>query len=173
MAVSVFLLVTVTIAYFMMICKSSEADLISKVCTTARNPSLCNQVLRSDPRSKGSDLAGLGAIIVEKGKDAVKAATNVIKSIPPVGRAKGGVTDTCIELFTDAVDYLNDCKQNLRSRDRDALRRNASGALVGVETCDDGFTEDGGVEPPEAARADRRAEDIIQVLLVIASLSPL
>ncbi|KAL8030110.1 hypothetical protein ABFX02_14G267000 [Erythranthe guttata] len=159
MAVSEFMLVTVTIALFMIICKSSEADLISKVCSSARNPSLCNQVLRSDPRSKGSDLAGLGAIVVEKGQDAVRAATDVIKSIPP--------------LFTDAVDYLNDCKQNLRSRDRDALRRNASGALVGVETCDDRFTEDGGVEPPEVARADRRAEDIIQVLLVIASLSPL
>ncbi|KAL7085335.1 hypothetical protein ACP275_14G276100 [Erythranthe tilingii] len=167
-------LVTVTVAILMMImicsCQVSEGaadDLISKVCSDAPNPQLCDQLLRPDLRSKGSDLVGLGGIMVEKGQDAVKAAIAAIKSIPPSAE-----TDTCLDFFTDAIDSLNDCKQDLGSRDWDKLHYDATTAIGDVGYCDDIFTDEpGGTVPPVVAEADRRAEEIIYVLLVIEKLS--
>lgn len=147
----------------------SEADLVDNLCSQAGNPSLCNQVLRSNPRSKGADLTGLGEIIVEKGQAAVGAAIDVVKSAPPSGGIKGALDD-CVGLLTDSIGYLKACVQKLKSHDKNGLSDRVAAALTNIAFCDNELRDSGG-EPPNVKEADRKAVDIIQVLLVISRIS--
>lgn len=162
---SLFLVASITLALFL---SQSQADLVSTVCSKSTNPSLCNQVMGSDPRSKGAGLPVLGQIAIEKSQAAVNAATAVVKTVPPKGRIKG-VIDTCVENFSDAIDDLNDSKQSLKSGDKQGLNLHASAAVASVQTCDDEFNTAGG-EPGNVAQATKKASEIIDVILVISNM---
>lgn len=166
MSSSLFLFAAISLALFF---SQSQADLIRTVCSKSRNPPVCNWVLRSDPRSRGSDLTGLGEIAIEKAQAAVKVATAAVKTVRPKGSRIKGVVSTCLETFSDAVDDLNDSKQFLKSRDKQSLNVHASAALDNVDTCDDEFNTAGG-EPAIVARATKKAGDVIDVVLVISNL---
>ncbi|PIN11601.1 hypothetical protein CDL12_15786 [Handroanthus impetiginosus] len=141
-----------------------QADLIGDVCSKAANPSLCNNILRSDPRSKGANLRGLGQIIIEKAKATDNNAINVANSVKNAGNKD--IIDTCIETFGDSISNLNESSRLLNGGDIDALKARASAALTDVSTCDDEFGDD---EPPKLAEASRTAQDTISPLLVVAN----
>lgn len=161
MASSLFVLATLSLA---LLITKSQADLINTICSKTTNPSLCDEVLRSDPRSKGADLAGLGQISIDKGRDAVKAATAVVKT---EGRSKE-IVGTCVEVFSNAIHNLKECKKLLKPRNVESLRTYASAALTDVGTCDNEFGLVG--EPSKVRQANQKAGDIVRVLLAIAAL---
>ncbi|KAL7085336.1 hypothetical protein ACP275_14G276200 [Erythranthe tilingii] len=158
-------LVTVTVAVSMMMiccCHVSEGaanDLISKVCSEAKNPSVCERVLRPVQPSKGADLAGLASTALEHGIDIVE------QSLAAITLIRGDCTD----FYTDAIDSLYYCRENLVSRDWDNLYNNAVDALDSIATCDDILTaEPGDVEPPAIAQADLTAEEAVYVVIAVA-----
>ncbi|KAL1542638.1 pectinesterase inhibitor-like [Salvia divinorum] len=144
-----------------------QADLIGDFCDRSKNPSLCDQVLRSDPRSNGADARGLAEIVLENAISATQASINVAKSVSNPGNQ--GIIDTCIEVFSDAVGTLQECKPLIPKRDRfsiGTLQTKGSAALTDVNTCSDEF---GANEPPQLTQASARAYTFVQLLLIIAN----
>ncbi|KAK4486825.1 hypothetical protein RD792_006583 [Penstemon davidsonii] len=142
-----------------------QADLISDVCSKSTNPTLCNQALRSDPRSRGADLISLGQIAVAKARDASLATLNVAKSL--ASGATKGKAESCIENCKDAIFNLNDCSTLLKRFNRGSisdLQTKGSAALTDIDTCDDDF---GSTEPPKLKQASQTAQDLIDTTLVI------
>ncbi|KAG6431857.1 hypothetical protein SASPL_103425 [Salvia splendens] len=82
--------------------------LICDICARSNNPSLCDHVLRSDPRSNGADARGPAEIALENAVLATQASIDVANMVSNPGNK--GIIDTCIEVFGDAVDTLNKCK---------------------------------------------------------------
>ncbi|KAG8390977.1 hypothetical protein BUALT_Bualt01G0139900 [Buddleja alternifolia] len=146
----------------------SEADLISDVCSKAQKTFLCNQALRSDPCSRGANLPGLGKIAIDESRAAVQNTIKVAKLFD--NRGNKGKSETCIETCGDAIDNLNDCQKLVKARDKfslNTLQTKASAALTDVSTCDDEF---GAGEPAKLKEASQTAQDLIDVVLVIANL---
>ncbi|XP_047979595.1 pectinesterase inhibitor-like [Salvia hispanica] len=144
-----------------------QADLIGDFCTRSNNPSLCGQVLRSDPRSNGADARGLAKIALENAVSATQASIDVAKKVS--NPSIKGIIDTCIEVFGDAVDTLNQSKPLIPKQDRgsiSSLRTKGSAALTDVNTCSDEF---GANEPPQLTQASARAYTFVQLLLIIAN----
>ncbi|KAI3465247.1 hypothetical protein Pfo_021910 [Paulownia fortunei] len=161
---SFFLFASLSLAFLLCVC---QADLIADVCSKSVNPSLCTQVLTSDPRSRGADLRGLGQIIIEKAKAATQDTINVAKSVSGGGNEQK--SSTCVETCGDAIDNLNQSSSLLKAsggRSISDLQTKGSAALTDVSTCDDEFGES---EPAKLKDASRRAQDLIDVLLVIAN----
>ncbi|KAH6796143.1 hypothetical protein C2S51_037129 [Perilla frutescens var. frutescens] len=161
-------LATLLLCTFFCCCQS---DLIADVCSKATNPSLCTQVLKSDPRTSGADLRGLGQIIIEKSTTATNDTLAVAKSFS--GGNNTGVVDVCSETCIHAIDVLHDCSQLLKDFDgsessKSDLKNKGSAALTNVATCDDAFEESGG-EPPQVKEASEKAKDLIDVFLVVAN----
>lgn len=155
---SFFLLASLSLSF---LC-NCHGDLISDVCSKALNPSLCTQTLNSDPRSRGADVKGLGQIVIEKAEAATNDAIRVVKSISTEKNKE--IVDVCVETFKDAIDDLINCSQLLKKGSKGDLEAKGSGALTNVGTCDDEFEES---EPPKVKMATKRAQDIIDILLVI------
>ncbi|KAL8490177.1 hypothetical protein ACS0TY_025908 [Phlomoides rotata] len=140
-----------------------QADLISNVCSTAINPYLCTQTLKSDPRSRGADLKGLGQIAIVKAEAATQNAIGVVKSFS--GNYKD-VVEICVETSNQAIDDLKESSQLLHAGRKADVQTRGSSALTNVGTCDDEF---GDSEPPKVKEATKRAQDLISILLVIAN----
>ncbi|KAL8490179.1 hypothetical protein ACS0TY_025910 [Phlomoides rotata] len=156
---SLFLLASLALAF---LC-NCQADLISDVCSIAINPSLCTQTLRSDPRSRGANLKGLGQIAIVKAEAATQNAIRVVKSFS--GKFKA-IVDTCVETFNDAIGDLKESSQALKAGNKGDVQTRGSSALTNAGTCDDEF---GGKEPPRVKAASKTAQDIIGILLAIAN----
>ncbi|XP_073126457.1 pectinesterase inhibitor-like [Henckelia pumila] len=158
----------VAILSLALLCINCNADLIDDVCSKSMNPSLCTKSLRSDPRSPGSDLRGLGQITIDHAQAATQVTIGVAKSLRAGGtKAKA---DTCVECCTDAIDLLKECSTLLRDTRRGAiedLKTKGSAALTDISTCDDEF---GSEEPPKLEKASHTTQDLMDILLVIANL---
>ncbi|XP_041995581.1 pectinesterase inhibitor-like [Salvia splendens] len=142
-----------------------HADLIGDLCTKSNNPSLCNQALRSDPRSKGADARGLAGIALDNSLSTTQASINVAKSVSNPGNKE--IIDTCVENFGEAVDNLQEAKPLIQKLDRPSistLQTRGSAALTDVDTCSDEF---GASEPSELKQATDKAYTFIQLLLII------
>ncbi|KAH6766408.1 hypothetical protein C2S52_017391 [Perilla frutescens var. hirtella] len=143
-----------------------EGDLIGDLCSKSNNPSLCNQVLRSDPRSGRSDARGLAEIAVDNAESSTKAAINVAKSVVNGGNKNN--IDTCIENFNNAVDNLEESKPLIRKGDRGSvsdLQTKGSAVLTDLDTCADDFPN----EPTQLTQATAKAYTISQLFLIIVN----
>ncbi|KAL2489144.1 PMEI domain-containing protein [Forsythia ovata] len=136
-----------------------QADLVNDICSATSNPSICNQVLRSDPRFQMTqNLRDLGQIVIDKSLEGTKATLKVVNSF-----GKGPEASTCVENCKDAIDSLNECKSLIKSFDRfdiSTLQTTASAALTDVDTCDDNY---GDREPPQLQQATQRAKALIEM----------
>ncbi|KAL2489170.1 PMEI domain-containing protein [Forsythia ovata] len=136
-----------------------QADLVNDICSATSNPSICNQVLRSDPRFQMTqNLRDLGQIVIDKSLEGTKATLKVVNSF-----GKGPEASTCVENCKDAIDSLNECKSLIKSFDRfdiSTLQTTASAALTDVDTCDDNY---GDKEPPQLQQATQRAKALIEM----------
>ncbi|CAI9775829.1 unnamed protein product [Fraxinus pennsylvanica] len=144
------------------------ADLVDDICSANIIPSLCNQVLRSDPRSQRAKTPrDLGPIALNMALEGTKATLKAVQSV-----GKGPIVDTCIEVIEDAIDNLNGCRPLLDATDRSKisdLQTHTSTALSDVSTCDDSYDEGGVNEPPQISQASKRAQVIIDILINIAN----
>ncbi|KAL2471548.1 PMEI domain-containing protein [Abeliophyllum distichum] len=161
MTLKSFLLVTLALV---LLC-GCQADLVNDICSASTNPSICNQVLRSDPRSQiAKNLRDLGQIVIDKSLEGTQATLKVVNSL-----GKGPEASTCVENCEDAIDSLNDCKNLIKSFNKidiSTLQTTASAALTDVDTCDDNYGEK---EPLQLQQATQRAKGLIDVILVIAN----
>ncbi|CAI9771385.1 unnamed protein product [Fraxinus pennsylvanica] len=158
MASKSFLLVSLALV---LLC-GCQADLVDDICSVSTNPSLCNQILRSDPRTPGAkNLRELGKIALDKALEGTKATRLAVKSL-----GKGPTASTCVKVCQDAINNLNECRNLLRASDISALQTKVSVALTDVQTCDDTYE---GKEPPQINQATQRAKELIGIFLIIAS----
>lgn len=153
-----------TTLFFTLLCFSQANNLIAQICSKAVNPSLCTQVLTSDPRSSQADLRGLGHVILEKSATATSDVVSIVKSLG------GGAADVCVETCGSSIDDLHKCSDLLDSCGgascKGDLQTLGSAAHTNVVTCDDAF---GGGGPQKLKEATKRAQDLIDVFLVIAN----
>ncbi|KAG6435148.1 hypothetical protein SASPL_100016 [Salvia splendens] len=143
-----------------------QADLIGDFCTRSSNPSVCGQVIRFDPRSNGADARGLAEIALENAVSDTQASIDVAKTVS--NPSNKGIIDTCIEVFGDALDTLNQCKLLIPKQDRSSissLRTKGSAALTDVNTCNDEF---GANEPPQLTQASARPIHCKNMLVLCA-----
>ncbi|XAR62528.1 Pectinesterase [Bertholletia excelsa] len=151
-------------------CMKSSADLISDVCKTTQNPSLCEQTLRSDPHAAGADLKGLGFISIGISQTNAKQTSGIIASLqkqatdPKLKERLG----TCAETNSDAIDNLNEANQALKNNDIATFRTRASAALDGPVTCDDSF-EGPPAEPSQLQQANKKLEGLISTVLAVGA----
>lgn len=157
----------ITIFLSLALLSQCQADLIGDICAKANNPSLCTQTLRSDPRSSGANARTLAGIALEKAVSATQASVSVAKSLSnPKIKAK---IDTCIEVFGDAIDTLQECKPLLPRADpvsKSDLQTKGSAALTDVDTCSDDFGSD---EPAQLKQASAKAYTLVEVFLIIVN----
>ncbi|KAL3623904.1 hypothetical protein CASFOL_032720 [Castilleja foliolosa] len=159
---SLFILATLSLS---LLCDICEADKISDLCILTPNPSLCSQTLRSDPRARagGADLRVFGEIILEKSKIATQNVTTIAKSIG------GEIANTCVETSVDAIDKLTKCVDYLKKPGSTSARdlyRIGSLARDDVASCDHLL---GSREPAELKATSQKAQDLIDVLVIIAN----
>lgn len=158
-----FLIIVISLALL----SQCQADLIGNLCAKSNNPSLCSQTLRSDPRSKGANARTLAGIALDKAVSTTQASISVAKTVSSPG-IKGKI-DTCIEVFGDALDTLQECKPLIPRLDRISisdLQTKGSAALTDVDTCGDDF---GANEPPQLKQASAKAFTFVELLLIIVN----
>ncbi|KAK4434340.1 hypothetical protein Salat_0596800 [Sesamum alatum] len=129
--------------------------------------SLSLALLCSCPVFVESDLRADAQVVINQALAATQGVIKAAKSVQTGGNRD--IVETCIETSGDAIDNLNDSKELLKARDRasiDTLKAKVAGALTDVGTCDDEF---GDSEPPQVAAATKKAEDLINQLLVIVN----
>lgn len=143
-----------------------EADLIDSICVKSVNPSLCNTTLRSDPHSGEFKIVALGQIAISNAGSATKNVLKVAKTLssgPDKQKA-----ETCAQACKEAVDYVDKCRYLLLFGSRKSvadIRTKALAASKDIATCDSVFR---GSEPPQLKQASRQAQDLVDVIKVIA-----
>lgn len=153
----------VSLALLLITC---QANLLSDFCSKSINPSLCNQVAESDPRTKGADAVGLAAIAIEKAEAAIRASANVAKSV--TSRSNKQIIDTCVENFGEAASNLKECKALINKRSwvtARTLESKAAAAMTDIDTCNDEFGEK---EPRQLKEATEKANAMVGLLLIIS-----
>ncbi|KAL2242146.1 pectinesterase inhibitor-like [Sesamum indicum] len=123
-------------------------------------------LLWSYPVFVESDLRADAQAKIQEAVAATQAVIQVVKSVETGGNKQ--IVETCIEVSSDAIDNLNDVKSLLpKARDPRSLetvRVRATAAFTDVGTCDDEF---GDREPAQVAAATKKAQDIINQLIII------
>ncbi|XP_057476688.1 pectinesterase inhibitor [Actinidia eriantha] len=151
----------------------AENHLISEICPKTRNPSLCLQALKSDPRSASKDLKGLGQFSIDIAEVFAKQTSKIIASLTNQAtdpKLKGRY-ETCSENYSDAIDSLGQANQFLKSGDYNSLNIYASAAFDGAVTCEDSFEGPPDI-PTQLHQADLKLEDLCDIILVISNLLP-
>lgn len=157
--------IVITFVSLALLLSTCHAYLISDFCSKSINPSLCNQVAGSDPRTKGADAASLAAIAIEKAEAALRASVSVAKSV--TSRSNKQIIDTCIENFDEAASNLKECKELINRRSwasARALESKGAAAMSDIETCSDEFGEK---EPRQLKEATEKANALVELLLII------
>ncbi|XP_059630023.1 pectinesterase inhibitor-like [Cornus florida] len=145
-------------------------ELITSICSSTTNPSLCVQSLKSDPRTASADLKGLGAISIDIAQSNAKSTLNMIVSLvkQTTDPKLKGRYDTCRENYDDSVSDFDECRKFLKSGDYASLNTYASSALDGPDTCNDGF-EGPPAEPPQLQAANKKLEGLCSIVLAISN----
>ncbi|CAI9753505.1 unnamed protein product [Fraxinus pennsylvanica] len=139
-----------------------KADLIGDLCSKTSNPSSCDEVLRSDPRSVKADLRGLGEIAIDKAITSAKTSLNLVKAL-----AKGRIQSKCIEYYFIAFNSLNKCQSLILGKDKLNLYAEAANADINIFTCDALFY---GKEPIFVKQASQKTRDIINIIETFSNL---
>ncbi|CAN8245787.1 unnamed protein product [Cochlearia groenlandica] len=106
---------------------------------------ICVRSLQRDPRSKtATSLEGL--FLASTMNAATKTANlkRLIQKILNDKKSSHGIElplRDCVEVFTDAIDSINDALSSIKSSDYETANVNLSAALDAPDTCEDGFKE--------------------------------
>ncbi|KAI3894577.1 hypothetical protein MKX03_020686 [Papaver bracteatum] len=129
---------------------AANGDVISDACKNASTTDsmltydFCVSALESNPKSKTSDLFGLGVISMEL------CANNATNLIPYIGklledgkkeRFVKQALDTCLEIYTDATRCAEDAITAFKNKDYFDAIEQINGADDYSAACEDGFNE--------------------------------
>ncbi|KAF8117168.1 hypothetical protein N665_0012s0172 [Sinapis alba] len=149
--------VSVVMFFLLLNCFATAQTLIRDSCKTAaaKDPNLkydfCVQSLEQDPQSKtATSLAGL---VLASTNNAATKATNVKGIVEAILKSKKftpateDALRTCVELYDDAKDSLNEALMNVKSGDYRSANVHLSAALDEPSTCEDGFKQKHAISP--------------------------
>ncbi|XP_052184526.1 cell wall / vacuolar inhibitor of fructosidase 1-like [Diospyros lotus] len=121
---------------------AAQHDLVTATCKKTPSYQLCLSTLRSDPRSRNADVAGLGIILV----DAVKAkATATLGEIKRLKRSKPQLKrplSKCAELYSAVVEAdVPPAIEALTKGDPKFAEEGMVDASSEAELCEKGFNQ--------------------------------
>ncbi|CAG7894865.1 unnamed protein product [Brassica rapa] len=137
--------VSVALFFLFLNCFATAQTLIQDSCKTAaaKDPTLkydfCVQSLEQDPQSKTATT--LEGLVLASITYAESKTTNTIlknKTYPP---GTEPALSTCVELYDDANNSLNEALMNVKSADYKSANVDLSAASDEPGTCEDGFKE--------------------------------
>ncbi|XP_047335898.1 pectinesterase inhibitor-like [Impatiens glandulifera] len=147
-----------------------STTLIQNICSKTQNPTFCNHILNSDPRSVHADLKGLVQILIDKTYSRGNRALTVIASL--YKNANNNETKdqlySCAMSYKSAMNNLNKVNAALKSGNRE-IYSDLISVIDGAESCDDVY--DGPpVIPPKLEKANKNFEDIAYIIFTISKL---
>ncbi|CAH8327465.1 unnamed protein product [Eruca vesicaria subsp. sativa] len=145
------LFVSVVMFFLFLNCFATAQTLIRDSCKTAaaKDPNLkydfCVQSLEQDPQSKtATSLAGLVLASTNNAGSKTTYVKGIVKTILKTKKYAPGTEPelrTCVELYDDANDSLNEALTDVKSGDYRSANVHLSAALDAPDTCEDGFKE--------------------------------
>ncbi|XXG81578.1 hypothetical protein AAC387_Pa09g2175 [Persea americana] len=132
-------------------------DLILATCKETLYVEVCVSSLGSDPRSRGADLEGLGAIALDltmvHGSETISQMKrlNGQKNVKRDAYMAGCLRD-CIEEYSDAVEDLRQSADAIKEKMYDTVNDMVSGAMTDSDTCEEAFNERPGYVSPLTER---------------------
>lgn len=132
---------------------AAEEDLVSATCKKTLYFQLCLSSLRSDPKSQTSDLRGLASIAlnltIANGVSTLSYISNLKSEASYNGsQSVSSYLSDCRDVYSDAIQNLQDSVQALNDKSYDTLQSLVSAAMTDSETCEDGFKEMKGLSSP-------------------------
>ncbi|XP_010933538.1 putative invertase inhibitor [Elaeis guineensis] len=167
-----------TILSLLLISSIAKASILEETCKSvaAARPNIgyefCATSLRADPGSSSADLHGLAVIATRLSLADATNTESRINQLMVVESKKPFLKDclsVCSEVYSEAIDHLNDASRNLEAR----LYREAvtflSAALDAPDNCEDAFSDagSGGLSP--LAREDEDYGRLADVALTITA----
>ncbi|CAF1919550.1 hypothetical protein Bca4012_051834 [Brassica carinata] len=143
--------VSVALFFLFLNCFATAQTLIRDSCKTAaaKDPTLkydfCVQSLEQDPQSKTA--TSLKGLVLASTTNAESKTTNVKGIVETILKSKTyppgtePALRTCVELYDDANNSLNEALMNVKSGDYKSANVDLSAALDEPGTCEDGFKE--------------------------------
>ncbi|EOA14879.1 hypothetical protein CARUB_v10028205mg [Capsella rubella] len=133
---------------------------------------ICVKSLEANPQSKAAkDLAGL---VVASTKNAASKATSLKGSVDKIlkGKKMNKLTEMplrdCLQLYTDAIDSLNEALASVKKRDYGTVRTVLSAAMDAPSTCETGFKER---KPPQKSPVTKDNDALYQMVLIPLAFS--
>ncbi|KAI4344737.1 hypothetical protein L6164_011928 [Bauhinia variegata] len=114
---------------------------IQDICAKHRNGSFCLAVLNSETNGAGSvsDLVALGQSTIDLARASATKTLNLIKTLMKEqmddAKAQKYYTE-CSESYDDALEDLEEARQNLVSGDHNGANLAASAAMTNIDECD-------------------------------------
>ncbi|XP_047335896.1 pectinesterase inhibitor-like [Impatiens glandulifera] len=144
--------------------------LIQTVCSESQNPTLCNNILNSDPQSAHADLKGLIQILFDKTYSRGNRALTVIASLyKNANNENKEHLQSCAMSYKSAMENLNKANAALKSSNNKEIYSDLISVIDGAESCDDEY--DGPpVIPPKLEEANKNFEDIAYIIFNISKL---
>ncbi|KAG1362087.1 putative invertase inhibitor [Cocos nucifera] len=143
---------TTILSLLLFISPIAEASILEETCkrVTAARPNIgyefCVTSLRTDPGSSSADLHGLAVIATRLSlADATKMESRIDQLM--VVKSKPFLKDclsVCSEVYSEAIDHLNDAIRNLEARLYRETVTFLSAALDAPDNCEDAFGDDAG-----------------------------
>lgn len=145
---------------------SADRALINSICSHARNQALCQQVFRN---AVSADRGSLGQISTVVALKKAQNSLNLVKTLveKESDPRKKNQYKTCLEVYGDALDNLNECKTSFGKNDLRTANVKASAAYTDVDTCSDEAKS----APPQLIAANQENRDYIDIALAVSYVS--
>lgn len=140
----------------LLLSQQSLGSVVEDTCKRAANSSpridynFCVRSLQADPRSKSTNLTGLGLISLDlstaKCSQASSRTRHLLNNSGLVSKEKKCLED-CLELYSDTMDTLEQCGDAYRAGRYSDVNVWVSAAIDDSSTCEEGFKESGLASP--------------------------
>ncbi|WOH15814.1 hypothetical protein DCAR_0935360 [Daucus carota subsp. sativus] len=154
---------TLLLAASLITISSADQALIKSICSKARNQALCYNIFKN---SGNVDRGGLGQISTNVAFGKAQTTLNLVKSLAAkeTNPKIKGQYKTCLEVYGDASDNLNECKPAFAKNEFRLANLKASAAYTDVDTCSD----DGKNIAPQLKAANQENQDYIDVVMAVS-----
>ncbi|KAK9927825.1 hypothetical protein M0R45_024991 [Rubus argutus] len=128
-------------------------DLIQQSCKKAKttdkslNYNFCVSTLEASPKSRGANLAGLTAIVLDLAGAKVTSINSLIAKLSKDPKVDQPALQDCDEVYSDAIDSVQEAKNAFKSQSYDSALEYLSALLNAPDTCETGFQERKAVSP--------------------------
>ncbi|WRX33657.1 Pectinesterase inhibitor domain - like 10 [Theobroma cacao] len=153
---SLFMLLIISSATLATSSRLQGKDLVSNACSHTQFYEVCVSTLKSDPQNEKSDIRGLADIALNV---STAYGMETLSHINSLKFSPGNYTpfasrclSDCMEEYSDAVDNLQESAQALRTKSYTTVNTLVAAAMTDSDTCEGGFGEMPGNEPPLTQR---------------------